>query len=325
MQRRVLPEFPTTVKPDPLATAYLDSVELYFGPHLKRDELAHLRQHGKLEPCRPRWNPRLLYGWRLILNTPSRADIIALDRLARRYRGTVSRFDLALDIQCRNARERNHITESVKTQATVNWRRKGRMRDFEGTVYWDDFEDHPRPYRTLILYSDKPNRFTGEDSCVHFELKFLRPRAVKAQGVHRPLDLLDINPQALFAKHVRWSDAGAKHVQIATRKAARKGQNPRMLGYQLRRLGYDRAQYVKDTFPDRKPRQIPPPFSIPISLNWHDQARSPVFIGDNASITPIIFRKPRLFKALAVKLAPLPVHSRPHPRPSRGLSLFRPS
>jgi hypothetical protein len=172
---------------------------------------------------------------------------------------------LALDAQ---APDPHQFRNQIAQQGVLRWRRNGRMLDYEGTIYWVNFLDRPNPYRNFVVYADRPNRWTGEVDCLHVELRFLRARSVKDQNIRRPLDLLNIDPKALFDKHVKWSDAGAKHVQIMTRKAVRNGQNPKLIRSTMRQLGRDRAQYVKDNFPKRKLQAIAPPFSIPAKLTW---------------------------------------------------------
>jgi hypothetical protein len=169
----------------------------------------------------------VLVGWRLILNQPSPATILALDSLALRYKGVISRLDIAVDVPAAD------LQDQVRQTAVLRWRPKGQMYDSANVTYWIDYRNR-RPYRNLAVYADKASRITGE-ACVHLELRFMRAQSVRAQGIHRPRDLLNINPQALFDKHIKWSDAGTKHVQIMSRKAVQQAQNPRMISYALHR------------------------------------------------------------------------------------------
>jgi hypothetical protein len=262
-------QFPNNVKPL-AAVASIDTVEIFFPPWLRTEQLRNLRQIGKLEECWDR-SGQFRVGYLLAVNRPSRSMIGTLDDLHRRYRGTMSRFDVALDSQ---PPDPHQFRNQVASTCVLRWRRKGRMLNYAGTVYWVNFEDRPNPYRNLCLYrDDKPNRWTGQPGC-HLELRFLRAKAVKDQGVRRPLDLLNINPKALFDKHAKWSDAGARHVQIMTRKAVRNGQNPKLVIAPMRRFGSDRSQYVKDQFPNRNLHAIASPFSIPSELTWERRPHS---------------------------------------------------
>ena len=99
-----------------------------------------------------------------------------------------------------------------------------------------------------MLYDDKANRITGEVACVHFELRLIGARVIRRQGLHRPSDLLRLNPQELFEKHVKWSDAGETQVKRMMRKEAEQQRQAAYDGEALRafmeRWHADRAGQV---------------------------------------------------------------------------------
>jgi hypothetical protein len=109
---------------------------------------------------------------------------------------------------------------------------------------------------------------------------------VRAQGIYFVRDSFHLDPDALFNKHVKWSDAGDKYVLEVTRQAVRediecsRGQpyNESIDKYrsniryripaQLAKLDFDRAQIIKDNFPNRTLNVIQPPINVPHTLSW---------------------------------------------------------
>src|SRR6516162_8303069 len=93
--------------------------------------------------------------------------------------------------------------------------------------------------------------------------------------------------EALFNKHIAWSDAGTKFVIDMVRKAVsedreryrgqpfhsstdtyRAGIKDRV-PYLLSRLEFDRSQVIKDNFPLRKLTPVPSPITLSGKLHWH--------------------------------------------------------
>jgi hypothetical protein len=269
-------------------TTYLDTIEIFF-PLLRSEQYRDVNRFGEIKECRDHQGS--LWGYRLILNQPNRRTVLRLDPIVKRYRGTVCRFDLAMDIQVPDAKNAKKVKDMILRTALLRWRRRGPMHDKgdgpyydRGTFYWVWWEKRHRSNRSLILYADKDNRFTGELGCVHLELKFLKANVVRSQGIHRVKDLLDVNPKALFDKHVKWTDYADKYVQKVVRQAVKKDRaqyqgkrthpaNDRVRGSLhkimegiLHRAKVDRAQTWKDRGRDMK--AIKCPFTVPTTLTW---------------------------------------------------------
>ena len=111
--------------------AYLDTVEIFFPPTLKPEQRRSLERTYRLEECDNR------QGYRLISNQPSEETVRRLDRIAGKYRGVLSRVDVALDI---TGGDPQHIRDFIIRHAILRWRRKGSsMHDVDNTtVYWVD-------------------------------------------------------------------------------------------------------------------------------------------------------------------------------------------
>jgi hypothetical protein len=127
----------------------------------------------------------------------------------------VSRFDVALDMQCDKP---SGLREQILRRLVLKWRPKGAMHEVSDTVYWGR---HRHSRRNLVLYTDKHNKMTGELDCVHLELRFLRSDIIRKQGIARPSDLIKLDPKALFAKHLKWTNLADRYVKKITRKIFR--------------------------------------------------------------------------------------------------------
>jgi hypothetical protein len=260
----------------PLAiAAYIDSVELFFR-YLTRSQRVKLRRLGHLEECRDRhgW----LWGYRLSKNQPSRRALLQLDRVAKTYRGSLCRFDLAVEFQ-------PALMQPILRQVLLRWKSRLPMQDLGATTYWVWWGEKERPSKNLVLYLATHSKITGEAPCVRFELRFLRADAIRRAGI-RTGDLIGINPNALFAKYVKWTSPPDKFVQRIVRKTVTADRErycgletsafvdryraaiPRRATSLLRRLGYDRAQGVKDLHSKRYFKPIPAPVSVPEHLSW---------------------------------------------------------
>jgi hypothetical protein len=237
--------------------AYLDTLEVHVPPCSDRALYSQLQRLGRLEPCRNKQ-----WGHRLILNQPSRAALLKLRQLLHQHPGSkLSRVDVALDMQGANPGE---LRAFLVTHSMLRWRRRSVMKEIGETVYWE----RVHKARNLVLYSDKPNKITGELDCCHLELRFTRAKVVKRHGLDDIGKLLKLNPRQLFLKHVKWSEAATRYVNRIAEQEGKKAQQklasaniqypflvryynniPRQTRYMLTLLGYDRAQNLKQLKP----------------------------------------------------------------------------
>jgi len=272
------------------AVASIDTIEIFFPLTLTRDQHLALRRYGPFSS-----NAKgQLWGHQLIINRPSRAALLELDRPTHELRGVLSRLDIAVEIQPANADSVEELQSWIIRSTILKWRRRGPMGDFDDGTYWQmRRRSGRRSTRNLLVYADEVNRVTGEPNCVHLELRFLRAATIRRQGIRRIKDLINLNPSKSFARHVKFSDAGELGEMLvikAMRQAVRediekyRGREtsrftdqyrsaiPRRVRGLWHRLGYDRrAQYVKDIGAQRKINGIEPPFSIPHELSWSNQ------------------------------------------------------
>ena len=122
-----------------------------------------------------------------------------------------------------------------------------------------------------MLYDDKPNRITGEVDCVHFELRLIGAEVTRRQGLHKPSDLLALNPQQLFERHVKWTNAGASYVKKLMRQ---QHDQPEQAQFLVELLNLDRSQNLDHAGTSKRRSAA---IAIPTALAW------PTLYSDNPS------------------------------------------
>jgi hypothetical protein len=75
-----------------------------------------------------------------------------------------------------------------------------------------------RPSKVLVKYHDKPGKLDGELEKPRIEIRLETPAGVKAAGINRPLDLLDIKPDEILWKSVMVRDHSERVIR-ATRRS----------------------------------------------------------------------------------------------------------
>jgi hypothetical protein len=256
--------------------AYLDTVELFFPP-LRREAYQEVARYERLEECRRRDGQ--LVGCRLIRNWPSISKdwLQHADLLARKYRGVLHRVDVAVDTKSTPG-----LREQIVNSAVLKWSTKEGTHDRKRTVYWVHRKGR-RSRRQLVLYDDKPSKITGEP-CLHLELRLFTAPVIRRQGLHKPGDLLGLNPKQLFDRHVIWSDTADRYVKRQMRKEHSNKRKqyanqqlhpvmdryiasiPKRVQYLLERLGLDRSQNARKDMTVQG--GIEAPLGIPTELEW---------------------------------------------------------
>ena len=94
---------------------------------------------------------------------------------------------------------------------------------FKGTLYSIDTEIRKlngmrRSSKIIVYYHDRPSKLDGELEKPRIEIRLETPASVKAAGIKRPIDLLDIKPDEIFAKSIMIRDHAERAIR-ATRRA----------------------------------------------------------------------------------------------------------
>jgi hypothetical protein len=150
------------------------------------------------------------------------------------------------------------------------------MRDVKTTSYWQPLKAR----RNVAVYIGEFYRITVELNPVHVEFRLKGAGVIRKEGIASPKDLLVINPGALFAKHIWWSDFGARYVKKIVRQEVAKAREtyrgkkvlcdsyrahiPTYVRTVLHNNHLDRSQVLKDggQMNKRREKPIEPPFAM---------------------------------------------------------------
>ncbi|WP_338319642.1 hypothetical protein [Bradyrhizobium ottawaense] len=149
-------------------------------------------------------NPKLIWRYTLIVNQPSRFCIALLQLYTEvDCNFSLYRLHLAFDvIRTHDGWTYEGVTEVLKNLLHLRYRKHtDSIYEYEGTTYSISVARRKsRPYRNLCFYNSKPSNITGEDNCIHVEIRMERKRTVQAAGILAPSDILSIKPKEVFEK-----------------------------------------------------------------------------------------------------------------------------
>lgn len=152
----------------------------------------------------------------ITVHSPSDETLLMLDTICKVAKGTVTRFDIALDHHSGNPQA---MKSWLVKHAVVKHRPKATrprsngddppplmMRDVGDTTYWHNQTNRIKcTRREIVCYADRVSKVTREPCC-HFELRIQQADAVRRNGVHKPSDIARLNPAELFARNVTLID-----------------------------------------------------------------------------------------------------------------------
>jgi hypothetical protein len=222
----------------------------------------------------------------LLFHQPWPQLLQVLDDVQRQHHATVCRADLAADFVTSWV-----LIEPLKrfllTYVILRWRWPGPMHDWGDGYYWTMQVMRRRfSNRDLLLYADRPSKVPAAPHrpCNHLEIKLQTAKACRANGILRPTDLLDIDPHEFFAKHIAFAaDSFEQHLQriIEQRTKQRWNALPNQRSRAdwnrthaevehdiITRLQLDRAQRMKDLYPDLVQMMRIPDDMIPHTLTF---------------------------------------------------------
>lgn len=206
------------IKPKAIADvfAYCDTLEFFS----KRRPVQDLMRSLRAQLQRPVYFKPVIWrgtrwGYRLIINQPIQSVIPALDDWKNETGATITRFHCAYDFDNAPEVPREELIEWLRTNTHLRYRRStDEAVDVEGTRYAVKRAGRlARPSRDIAAYNTRVGKLDGEIDKIHIELRLETSRAVKNAGIERPLDILTLDPRALFARYIKIAD-----VSLAVRK-----------------------------------------------------------------------------------------------------------
>ncbi|MHC2583866.1 hypothetical protein ACVI1J_003907 [Bradyrhizobium diazoefficiens] len=201
--------------------AYCDTVEIFF-PYRPKGLL------GSFQNCTTRaWfetcfdSSGAIFGYRLVLQKPTLRVLQHLEPWRIKHKGKICRVDIAFDFTCLPGVDRQALIQFIKCQTMLRWTPGSWMRAVETTRYWvEQVSRNRRSNRDLCFYSNRPSKLDQSPNCIHLELRLFRTETLRRNGVNSLLDLINIDPARLFAKHIRCVDYDFFAFESAFVKAA---------------------------------------------------------------------------------------------------------
>lgn len=212
-------------RPVAFGRGYHDTIEQFWRGERPPIALKNaLRTAGVTPWDKPVLLGETLMGWRLIVNGPSPEAIYVLDQYFRKD-VSISVVHIAYEFDVRDDVDRNALVELLNNYTTQKYRRAtDEAFYFKGTHYSVDTKIRQlngmrRPSKIIVNYHDKPGKLDGELEKPRIEIRFETPAGVKAAGIKRPIDLLYIKPNEIFAKSVMIRDHAERIVRATRRRS----------------------------------------------------------------------------------------------------------
>jgi hypothetical protein len=190
--------------------AYVDTVAVWVSKKPRNSVLRSLKEscgHCHVQQGTAYWNKAL--RCRLTLNQPRTEALSLLDDVLTTsgMSFVINLVHLALDFTVRHSDEARLLMEHFNRHLVKKWHGKQRVRyaGREGDI--PDLNQATRytgprhAQHNVVLYCDKPSRFTGEP-CLHMEWRIFGKGAVEKLGVYDPQQLIDFDHRAFWQKHL---------------------------------------------------------------------------------------------------------------------------
>ena len=232
-------------------------------------------------------SPRLAFhevrgnqGYLVSLHQPSRKELRRFGKLQREcssapYFATLSRFDVAADFKPKPDEDLQSVRAWLERCLTIRNRKTQPTLDWHDTYYTGEMSSAVLG----VVYSDALSKLDGEP-CVHMDLRIQGAKAVGRAGYKYADELEDLDPSALFEKHVLLVDHNVEHLVGGLASLRRRAQvfSPSSIRdadsdalNEVERYKLYRAQTLKDFYPkafkalDQIPTAI---LGLPRLLEW---------------------------------------------------------
>jgi hypothetical protein len=151
------------------------------------------------KPCN---NAYGFWGWIIVTQQPSEEAVSILDDYAQRYKGKITRLDLANDLYPDSLIS---CADFLKHHLVLKYARTRKMLEFAHTTCWVDHTRRSAPTRNVELYCDRPSKLNGRQ-CAHLEVKLNKARTFKRLGINRVSDIMNINPSERMKRLVKLAE-----------------------------------------------------------------------------------------------------------------------
>lgn len=171
--------------------SYYDTLQVWLDQSIDISELKKLA--GFVHCHDPKDVPlrRIRGRWWRCLNVNQPEPLTKAVNWLRRHRAYLSRVDRALDWTFQTEPEHIEAAHLLNRHYVQKYARNPDI------VYFKTHYAKPRRYangqlvaRNTVRYHDKPNRFTGEDYCIHHERRFTGRKILRSIGIYGLDDLL---------------------------------------------------------------------------------------------------------------------------------------
>lgn len=207
-------------KPVAFGRSYYDTIELF---SRRRPPIA-LKNGLRTAGVARTWDKKVFVretfmGWRLIVNGPSIGAIRVLDQFFEAG-VSISAVHIAYEFDVREDVDRDAFVELLNDYTTQRYQRViDEPFRFKGTHYSVDTKIRQlngmrRPSKIIVMYHDKPGKLDGELEKPRIEIRFEKPAGVKAAGIKRPIDLLEIRLDEIFTKSVMIRDYAERSIRV---------------------------------------------------------------------------------------------------------------
>jgi hypothetical protein len=139
------------------------------------------------------------WGWKLMVQAPSKSALLILDDYQRRYKGKIFGLHIAIDLFADDLSTcENWLCEHV----VLKYRKHERMVKWKNTISWVDHIGRRPPTRNIALYSDKASKL-NDRPCNHLEIRLWRCRTIERLGLYRVRDVMRLDPTVLVPRLIK--------------------------------------------------------------------------------------------------------------------------
>jgi hypothetical protein len=201
--------------PLPIAIiAYFDRWQIWVKKPVVGAELRWLKRHGLVHVANRRARFNGGYSQRLQFKQPDEA---ILRWLAAREDALVNAIEIAIDYVFATAAERDdaheffdrHLVRRWHNASQIIWHYRSKRpgaKGVEESLLGTRYDGQRSARNRIAFYRNECSRVTGELDVLHFEWRAKGVQAVRAAGIHSPVDLLNFDHRAFWQRRLLLHD-----------------------------------------------------------------------------------------------------------------------